>query len=81
MDPNAALLVLLISASVLSKGQSTSKSVDAYARYSGADSMLNNYSRSWQNEIPKNAQFYVGGAFYVGNAISERRVTVTWTFP
>jgi glycine betaine/choline ABC-type transport system substrate-binding protein len=73
--------MLLAGTSFMSHGASTSKSVDAYLRYTGAYSYINNAAKTAQNQASKDTQFYLGGAFYVGNTIAERKITLTWTFP
>jgi len=81
METNIALLALLVVASAASKGASSQKSLDAYVRYTGADTSINQSFNHVQQNVDKSTQMYLGAGVYLTKSIIDRRIEFTYRFP
>lgn len=81
METNIFLFALLAAVSISGKGAPTSKSLDAYLKYTGADASLNNIGKNIEHSVPEETRFYLASGVYLGRTLIERKVVVTWSFP
>ena len=85
MESNIFLLSLLTAASIAGKGGPAAKSWDAYARYTGMDSQINDVTKKFQtsaeSSMPEESKIYLFSGYYVGKIIVEKKIVLTWRFP
>lgn len=81
METNIVLFIILAGVSVAGKGQPTAKSLDAYLRYTGADTSISNIDKRLEKSVPEETRIYIASGVYVGKTIIDKKVVVSFTFP
>jgi len=80
METNIALFTLLAIASAQNHGQATSKSLDAYLRYTGVDKQIDVINNNAKNMVPEEVKFYLAPGIFIGKTIIDRKIVIQWTF-